>query len=213
MSGKRPPAPACRATADGFTLVELLVSLVLVGLVALLLAGGLRFGTRAWEAGNQRAELGSEIQLVQSFLRRQIEQALNPLSLTVRARSLDFQGTADSLRFRAPLMAHAAPGGFYQFAIERSDDRALSLSWRPLEGDDPAGGDGAPWRREILLEDVEQIAFSYLDSGGGALEPEWFDRWQNEPETPSLLRIRVSFVEGDERIWPDLLIAPRIEPF
>ena len=33
----------------GFTLIELLVALTLLGLISVVLFGGLRFGTRAWE--------------------------------------------------------------------------------------------------------------------------------------------------------------------
>lgn len=196
----------------GFTLFELLVSVALLGLIAMLLAGGLRFGTRAWEASAQRIERGSDIHLVQSFLRRQVEQAFNPQSDGDEARAVDFQGTADAIRFTAPLMARAAPGGLYRLTIEHNAERALVLSWRPVDTIGPASQDDTSGTQEILLEAVERIAFSYLDRGDDQA-PEWRNRWQDEPDTPALIRMQVSFAAGDERIWPDLLVAPRIEPF
>ena len=48
MSG-RIGGPADGRDAAGFTLIELLVTLTLVGLISLVLFGGLRFGTRAWD--------------------------------------------------------------------------------------------------------------------------------------------------------------------
>ena len=40
----------------GFTLLELIIAIALVGLVAVALAGGIRLGARVWEAGDARAE-------------------------------------------------------------------------------------------------------------------------------------------------------------
>lgn len=210
-----PPIPrqaGCPDAVAGFTLFELLVSIALLGLIAMLLAGGLRFGTRAWEASSQRAERGGDMHLVQAFVRRQVEQAFNPRSDRDEARSFDFQGTADTIRFTAPLMARAAPGGLYQLAIERNEDRALILSWRPVESGGPSERGEAPWTREILLEEVARIAFSYLEARSDRA-PEWQNRWQNEPDTPALIRMHVSFGDEDERIWPELLVSPRVEPF
>ena len=210
-----PRRPGRDHGSAGFTLFELLISIALLGLIAMLLAGGLRFGTRAWEASAQRIERGSDIHLVQSFLRRQVEQAFNPQSDGDEARAVDFQGTTESIRFTAPLMARAAPGGLYRLTIERNAEQALVLSWRPVDTIGPAAQDDTSGTQEILLEAVERIAFSYLDRGddGDDQEPEWRNRWQDEPDTPALIRMQVSFAAGDERIWPDLLVAPRIEPF
>ena len=63
-----------RSTA-GFTLVELLVAMTLIGLISVALFGGLRFGARAWEAGNERAESFSQLEVVQSLLRRELNLA------------------------------------------------------------------------------------------------------------------------------------------
>ncbi|MDH3594369.1 MAG: prepilin-type N-terminal cleavage/methylation domain-containing protein, partial [Rhodospirillales bacterium] len=72
MTGTRPGRPR----SGGFTLVELLVALTLLGLIFVALFGGLRFGTRTWETGNQRSEAFAEVEVMQSLLRRQLAQAV-----------------------------------------------------------------------------------------------------------------------------------------
>ena len=57
----------------GFTLVELLVVMTLLGLIATALFGGLRFGVRAWESGGARSAAFAEIEIAQSLLRRLLE--------------------------------------------------------------------------------------------------------------------------------------------
>ena len=130
-----PGLPAARPAGAGFTLVELLVALTLVGLISLVLFGGLRFGTRAWEAGTSRGEESRRVAIVQSLLRRQLSQAVLPAR---RSREVDapqaFDGAAESIQFVAPLSAHVGFGGLYRFelAVERAAARRrLVLRWQP----------------------------------------------------------------------------------
>src|SRR6202012_4952851 len=72
--GDRAAEAAGMKAQSGFTLIELLVSLTLLGLLLVLLSGGLRFGTRAWEHSTAVADDGDSIRSVQNLLRREIER-------------------------------------------------------------------------------------------------------------------------------------------
>ena len=76
MTPARRQPRAVGSAGAGFTLIELLIALALFGLISVVLFGGLRFGTRAWEAGNAHAERLEEVQAVQALLRRHIAQAV-----------------------------------------------------------------------------------------------------------------------------------------
>lgn len=88
---------------QGFTLVELLVALVLIGLMAVVLSGGLRIGIQTWEKVTTRNEVSNQAFLVQNLLRRVLENA-QPIHI----RDLDgviqtaFRGTETDLVFVAP---------------------------------------------------------------------------------------------------------------
>ena len=60
-----------RDTTDtGFTLVELLVATSVLALLSVVLFGGMRFGARAWEAGEASIERTGEVEAAQDLLRR-----------------------------------------------------------------------------------------------------------------------------------------------
>ena len=80
MTGARPRHPV----DQGFTLLELLVAITLLGLLMAALFGGLRLGARVWETGETRLDASARVQIVQDFLRQRLAEAL-PLEAVVRA--------------------------------------------------------------------------------------------------------------------------------
>lgn len=155
-----------RRSEAGFTLIELLVALTLLGLISVVLFGGLRFGTRAWEAGNLRAEQLAQVQAIQALLRRRIAQALPPEAggaaegaaggaaggATGGAtgegpRRAVFSGQPDALQFLAAVPSRAGVGGIYAFELAVIEDGAgdgagggagvrLEFTWRLYRADD-----------------------------------------------------------------------------
>ncbi len=215
-----------RRSETGFTLIELLVALTLLGLISVVLFGGLRFGTRAWEASNLRAEQLAQVQAVQALLRRRIAQALPPGPEAARDAGLDerrraFAGESDALQVLAAVPSHAGVGGIYAFDLAVIEDRAregagvrLEFTWRLHRADDeaelgdpPEAGLGG---RRVLIDGLVRLQFRYFgapDSGGTA---DWRDRWEPEAGLPGLIAIEAEFPEGDGRAWPLLQIAPKL---
>lgn len=199
--------------ARGFTLLELLVALVLFGLIAVLLLGGLRFGARVWEAGVASNERAFEVQMAQTFIRRQLSRARAPVPVEGRESPyFPFEGTREAVGFVSTLPAHLSVGGLHRlsfYVTEASGRKRLMVSWRLLQ-DEADGGAQNDGEEFLLLDRVEGVEFSYLgrDKEG---EPGWRESWEDEQRLPALVRMRVEFGEGDGRYWPELVIAPRIE--
>ena len=161
-----------RRGARGFTLVELLVAITLLGLIALALSGALRFGARVWDTGAERGTQMNRIEAAQSFLRRRIGQAAVVAADPVAAQEWpSFVGEEERLSFVSLLPPHLGAGGFYNFELrvaEAADgSRRLLLSWslhRPDADWDPADA-GADSRR-VLIDDIAAATLRYF----GALE-------------------------------------------
>ncbi len=205
-----------RDQCRGFTLVELLVAITLLGLLSLVLFGGLRFGTRAWEAGNAAAERFAEIEVVQGLLRRQIAQATLPKSWDQNARkSAAFVGEPDRIRFVAPAFGRVGIGGLYSFELALRDadsGQKLELSWRLYRPDEAPEFDREPSEtsgRRALLEGIEQASFGYYGSSDPAESALWQDRWDEATQLPSLVSLKIAFPEVDPRFWPELVINTR----
>ena len=118
-----------RASGGGFTLVELLIAMTLVGLITLLLFSGLRLGTRAWEGVEAAADRTGALRVARNFLDRTLNQA-RVVSLTFDGEIISvFSGEAQALEFVAPLSEHVGIPGLYVVRLtldEGSSNRRVS---------------------------------------------------------------------------------------
>jgi general secretion pathway protein J len=180
----------------GFTLLELLVGLVVLGFILAGLTQGVRYGLRATDAQAGLVDSRGELDAVDRTLRRLLTQA-DPGS--ARGGST-LQGGAGRVAFVSTL-----PGAATGFVTQRADmalglsgDRLL-LRWSPhlharRFGPPPAAGEAE------LLGGVQGIELAYWKEG-------WRSTW-DENGMPTLVRLRIAFPPGDKRHWPDIVAAP-----
>lgn len=204
-----------RGRQDGFTLLEILVAMTLLGLVMVMIFGGLRLGARVWEAGDERAEARARIEIVQRFLRTYVNQA-HPLMQADQDtnQQVAFVGHRDGVEFATLMPPHLSAGGFNHLAVSTADDgagtgRNLVVRFALLKRDDDnsavlAGAEEA--EPTVLLDRITAAEFSYYGAHNKDDEPEWSDRWEGEL-LPLLVRLRVRFADGDGRTWPELTMA------
>jgi general secretion pathway protein J len=200
----------------GFTLVELLVSLTLLGLISVALFGGFRFGTRAWEAGTAHADRLDEVQVVQGFLRGRLSQTMTPRHEGEEGKPEGLlTGDASVLRFTAPWLTSLNLGGLYKFelSLDRDGEKGgLLLRWEPLAGawNSVVGEEADPSER-LLLEGVQEITIAYYGTRRRGEDPAWHDSWDKTPLLPQLITIELDFGEGSDRLWPPLTVAMRVQ--
>jgi general secretion pathway protein J len=212
----------------GFTLLELLVAMTVLGVLTGLLASGLSFGTRIWERERGQLDVATELQLVQDVLRRLLTQAL-PLSSPAEAGRREepaFVGSEDSVEFLGPPPAQVLAGGVYAYRVvarTEADGVRLVLQWRlrpPQAGTTRVRVTNAELEEQdklstehevVLLTALSSAEFSFFGTGEEqGSSPTWRDNWRSSTKSPQLVRLKIGFRPGDPRIWPDLLVAPRI---
>ena len=192
-----------RQRDGGFTLLELLVALVVLGFVLAGLSGGVRYGLRAADTQARTLAERSELDAVDRAVRNLIEQ-MDPG--TVRDGT-GMQGTAGRLVFVSELPAASGlPTRHADIALGLDGARRLVLRAVPHLPGRPFGPPPLPVEEE-LLRDVDHVEFSYLgrDAGAG-----WASAWGGK-ELPASIRLRVVFPPGDRRHWPDIVASPRRE--
>src|SRR5262249_53093016 len=165
----------------------------------------------AWTRGTTRADHVDQILHAQNLLRELIEDAYPLFLPDVPANGhVDFDGTSQSLDFLAPTPIARGIGDRSRFRIaiaRRGEAAALvltstaELAW-PEQSAQPI--------TTMLLAGVGDVQFSYFGVTSTDHAAAWHDTWRRQSTLPPLLRVRVRFVEGDARIWPELLVAPRI---
>ncbi|MDF0584154.1 prepilin-type N-terminal cleavage/methylation domain-containing protein [Bradyrhizobium yuanmingense] len=194
------------ASEAGFTLVEMLVGLVLTSLLAVLLLGAIRYGLTIRERTALRATAFDRVVAVQDFLRNCLTLAYPRLIGEANGTGrLEFEGTPTSIRFVAPAMQSGGRGGRSSFTIAMNSS---SLPALVVDIDDPRVA--ANGRNDVLLANVAGVAFSYLPKVASG-EARWTDRWEPGAALPVAIRVNVRFPPGDQRVWPELLIVPRID--
>ena len=198
------------ARAAGFTLVELVVAMALLGAMLLLLYSGLAFGLRSWDAADANGRRTADRQIAENFLRREIGETFplrfkDPLNL-----KLAFEGKENELRFASARPAGISAGGLslVGLAVEAADDRSRkrNLVMRRAMPDDAAKDFGPLDKadRTILFQDVEGVTFQYFGAENDFTDPQWVDAWQFAGRVPQLIRVRIKM--GDGSMLPEMVV-------
>jgi general secretion pathway protein J len=210
MNGDQKVTEASAGREAGFTLVEVLVALALFSLLATLLFNNVRFGLKAWQIGSSRGELLARSTVAQDALRRLIGNAY-PMLIASGGNnpSIDFEGAQETMSFLGDAPVVTGGAGRFRFKLfpERKQDQTdLVISSAP-ELANPQ--DASMTTSSVLAADIDRVEISY-SQGGTNSQTKWSNSWSKHGELPMLVRVRVAFRSGDARLWPDLLIAPRI---
>ena len=195
----------------GFTLIELLVSLMVLGMSASMLVAGLN---TAWLVSPDRIDRSSgdeSVVAAQMILRFRIERLAPVVRLDSSDAIVDAQGDARVFSFYAPPLSRHAPDALQRYRLMLTSSRDLILYSATGLNDvidirDPSLSGWAPTR---LLSGVDQMTITYFGPDRISQNEQWQTRWIDRPQLPALIRIRLGFVNGDKRQWPDLVIRPR----
>jgi general secretion pathway protein J len=191
-----------RQAQAGFTLLELLAALVVLGLLFVAIVQGVQFGLSAWQIQVRTIGEQGSLSGVDRTLRTMIERA-DPGGFLQRQPAFD--GTTRSLSFTTVLPIGARFAQPADVMLRTDDAHRLILLWLPHYSD-PIGPARIP-ERSVLLDGVDHIEISYWQVGSGSGGGVWRSAW-NGPVLPQLVRIRIVFPAGDKRHWPDLVVAP-----
>lgn len=200
-----------RCTADkavkpgeqGFTLVELLIAISLLGLISVVTYGAIWTANRSLHAVERRVELSDELRITQEFFRQSLSQARGVMAVRDGRMAVVFNGEAESLSFVAPApLQRGSAGGLYRYRFKLGGDadtgRTLYLSYAQflagLEYDDLAGLQG----KSLLMAGVKEISFSYYGSAVAGDEARWLDEWPRRDMLPQLVQLKLKREEGGE---------------
>ncbi len=206
--------------ARGFTLLELLIGMTLLGFILALLFGGFRLAANSWDAVEARVERTNDQQLARALVRRLLAQ-MQPLRWKKAVNQpIAFVGERKVLRAVAPLTGQAGAGGLRLIELGQESgeptqagqtgSRPLRLVLRhaPLlyDAEDFTAGLGEA-KNHVVLGDLDAVEFSYFGPEKRGDPPRWQDAWTNQEQLPQLVRLRLRSREAG---WSDLVVAPMV---
>ena len=198
--------PRASMAQCGFTLLELVVAITLMGLILAALYGGMRLGINSWDAGEQRAEATNRLRLTQEFLRRLLTVSVPAMrGNEQQERVVTFTGDSEQISFVAPLLTQFGQGGLHLIQIY-ADKGRLMLRWHPYL---PADLEAGTVQEAVLLEGVTEVEWAYFGAEKAAPPEEvvplsWQSSWAQPSFRPRLVRLNLNMQGG---IWPDLVVA------
>ena len=191
----------------GFTLLELIIALAIVGALLAIAFGGLRVALAAWRQGEDRAEAHQHARGVAQVLARALgatypyraAESLGPqpvLLFNGAARRVEFVTQATPFPFGIPIAFTAVVIG-----LEDGERAGLVIRQRPLPNRNPFSD------AEVVFRDpaVTTLGFRYMDESGN-----WSDAWDAERALPRAIAISVgTTLNGRPETLPPMTVSLR----
>jgi general secretion pathway protein J len=194
---------------QGFTLVEVIVTMTILGFLLLVVYGVFSMGRSAWERGDLIREKYQKSRILSQLISRQIKSAVPYKIKTEKAEGnfLVFEGTAQSLKFVSALSLRTTrPEGLvyavYEFQeggaeggkLVVYEQRALTKNFMEEK---PKEESAIP-----LVDGVSSVRFEYYreEDPNQNREAAWVEEWnaKEENQLPRALRVTITPRKGQE---------------
>lgn len=197
----------------GFTLLETIVALTLLGLMLAVLSGSIRFAGKSRDAAAAKIDGIDNMRIAQDFMRQTLTQAHGKRLMKVVGRPYVFRGERDEVALAAPLTARVGVGGLFLLKFMLVDagqgkGKNLVMSRVFPAPDAQELPDFADAETIVLAEDLAEIEFGYLGRDDPSNDPSWREDWKDGARMPEAVRVRVRPLRG--AAWPELLIPLRV---
>jgi general secretion pathway protein J len=197
--------------SSGFTLLEVMLSIVLLALLLAGTWGAIRTAVRAMHSGEIAIDRTNRLRVAEEFMRHQISRIL-PLAYgsdETTNTNYVFEGDANYMRFVAPMPGYLSKGGPYVQTLRLVGGRSgkelvftdYMLNGFDLENEKPSDRDPA-----VLLDQIQDGRFEYrtLDDNGDLTD--WLDQWDDPTITPVMVRVVITMRPEARVQFPDLEI-------
>ena len=199
---------ALRKPSEGFTLIEVLIAMTLLGIMVVLLFSSMKICADSWEKGEDKITEVNDVAVVYQFFQHHLSTA-KPLwddfSDEDKIKVFAFQGKKQELQFVSSFPASARKSGLQLFSLKLINDgneQVIQVSITPFF----PSAEGEEWRKEevTLLRHVRNFSLSYFGSDDYQNEGIWQEDWLLKESQHRLVKIKIER-EGNN-FWPEMVV-------
>lgn len=181
----------------GFTLLELLISITLLGLIVVAIGGSIRLGITSVEKGERQIEKSERFRSVYMLLDRQISSMVKALHDEDGEKVVWFEGNSEACSFLSErsLWGRKSALALVTYRFSPDEEGAVAL----------VESEKIPWAEEgvreyTLLSGLSQGGFRYLDTNSDG-DKEWVEEWVAKDHFPEAVGVQI----GDDKDTLQLL--------
>jgi general secretion pathway protein J len=203
------PRRNATVSTTGFTLIEVMITLTILGFILLMISGTFRLGISSWERGESTRDEYQKVRIISQLISQQIKSAVPYKIKTQQAEGnyLAFEGKAQKVKFVSTLPIKGRHSGGWVYSIYefkeggREGGQLVLYEQRVLNKnffeEDPEVESGVP-----LLEGVSSVRFEYYreedtekNQTGG-----WVEEWnaKEEKALPRMFRMTILQKKGEK---------------
>ena len=194
-SGAKATGSAARAllgSETAFTLLELTISLVLIGIIVLIILGAMRLGYRSVDSGERKIEALERLRSSMTIVNSQIQSEI-PLTWDDDGeKKFYFSGDREALQFATNYSIWGGQTGYVvvKYTVESDDRGRYSLA----ASENIIGTERS--RETRLFEGLDAIYFEYFYKDPTEEQGNWTDQWPDTTTTPD--KVKLHLVHGEK---------------
>ncbi|HXX81117.1 MAG TPA: prepilin-type N-terminal cleavage/methylation domain-containing protein [Thermodesulfovibrionales bacterium] len=182
------------SSGKGFTLLELMISITLIGIITLIVAGAMRLGYRSVDAGEGKIESLERMRVSLTLINCQIQSEI-PLTIDEDgSRKYYFKGEKGILLFPSNFSLWGGQTGYvvvtYSVIPDARGKQTLWISESTV---------GVGNKNEArLFESLDEISFQYFYKGPTDEQGSWVEQWTDDTDIPE--KVKVHLMQGTREL-------------
>ena len=176
-------------SCSGFTLLELLISLVMIGMIAVIISSAMRLGIRAVNTGEKKIDHLERTRASFNIIDSQIQSQI-PLSFEENGeKKYYFQGDRESLQFSTNSSLWGGQKGYvlvrYKVGVDDTEKQFLAVSENIIGTNSN--------RNAKLFTAVDAVHFEYFFKDVAEEKGKWVDKWTDTANIPEKVNLHLIY--------------------
>lgn len=189
----RDPGSGIALSSSGFTLLELIISISIIALIVLIIAGAMRLAHHSVESGEKKADLLERVRGSFSVINAQVQSQVPLTYMDDAEKKFYFTGQRELMTLATNYSIWAREKGYsvvtYKVDTDSDGKKFMTASEHTI------GLEGL--RETTLLTGCDSIYFEYFYKGPTDEEGSWIEEWTEKTAVPEKMFLHVIMDKKD----------------